>query len=277
MPLSDYIRYGKSAERLGAAIRCGRVSHAYLIEGDRNTDKNGFAEAFASALLCREAPGEGCGSCSTCRKIRDGNYEDLYVVEPQDTTSGKTGSLSIKDADCEELQARLKLRPSAGERNIAVIREAGTMTERAQTRLLKTLEEPPAGTVIMLLTENEEELLPTIRSRTARIRLQELEKVSETPLSEAAERIISMIRRKAFFFDIKKELDTIVKDRRDALALLEAVTACLERELRTGTGEQAEKAARAILLTEKAKRTASGSASYQYAVRDLILKLKGVY
>ena len=152
MTLSAYGKYGSAASKLGDAVRSGIVSHAYIIEGDNNIDKMGFARAFCQALTCREMPGEGCGRCVNCRKIADGNHEDLYVVEPDDQTAAKTGTNSIKDAAVEELQVRLKEKPTAGEHNMAVISDGDTMTTRAQTRFLKTLEEPPDGTVIMILS-----------------------------------------------------------------------------------------------------------------------------
>lgn len=223
MGLSKYRKYGKAAEKLKDAVNSGIVSHAYIIEGDHNIDKMGFSRAFAQALICRQMPGEGCGRCVECRKIQDGNYEDLYVVEPEDTTTRKTGTSSIKDADIEELQVRLKSRPTAGDHNIAIIAGGDTMTPRAQTRFLKTLEEPPEGTVIMILSENSEELLPTINSRCVNIRLYDLEGSSESSGTEAASRIIGMIMNKAFFFDVKEELDNAVKSRNDAYAFLDAV------------------------------------------------------
>ena len=121
MTLSAYGKYGSAASKLGDAIRSGIVSHAYIIEGDSNIDKIGFARAFCQALTCSEMPGEGCGKCVNCRKIADGNHEDLYVVEPDDTTASKNGTDSIKDAAVEELQVRLKEKPAAGDHNMAII------------------------------------------------------------------------------------------------------------------------------------------------------------
>ena len=203
MGLSDFERYGSAAEKLRAAIGSSMVSHAYLIEGDSNADKVGFAKAFAMALLCGEDPGSGCGICPVCRKIAHESYDDLYIVRPEDkgTTSATS---SVKDEQVEKLQAALKARPAAGDRNIAIISGADTMTPRAQNRLLKTLEEPNAGAVIMLLSENADQLLPTIDSRCVRVRL-----VSEGAEDDAdavifAREILQMITEKAFFFDIKK-------------------------------------------------------------------------
>ena len=274
MGLSKYRKYGKAAEKLKDAANSGIVSHAYIIEGDHNIDKMGFSRAFAQALICRQMPGEGCGRCVECRKIQDGNYEDLYVVEPEDTTTRKTGTSSIKDADIEELQVRLKSRPTAGDHNIAIISGGDTMTPRAQTRFLKTLEEPPGGTVIMILSENSEELLPTINSRCVNIRLYDLEGNSESSGTEAASRIIGMIMNKAFFFDVKEELDNAVKSRNDAYAFLDACETLIgERVREQNESMSSEAAERSTQLIEETRRAVKAGASYNYMIRGLVLRL----
>ena len=274
MGLSKYRKYGRAAEKLKDAVNSGIVSHAYIIEGDHNIDKMGFSRAFAQALICRQMPGEGCGRCVECRKIQDGNYEDLYVVEPEDTTSRKTGTSSIKDADIEELQVRLKSRPTAGDHNIAIISGGDTMTPRAQTRFLKTLEEPPEGTVIMILSENSEELLPTINSRCVNIRLYDLEGNSESSGTEAASRIIGMIMNKAFFFDVKEELDNAVKSRNDAYAFLDACETLIgERVREQNESMPPESAERSTQLIEETRRAVKAGASYNYMIRGLVLRL----
>lgn len=274
MGLSKYRKYGKAAEKLKDAVNSGIVSHAYIIEGDHNIDKMGFSRAFAQALICRQMPGEGCGRCVECRKIQDGNYEDLYVVEPEDTTTRKTGTSSIKDADIEELQVRLKSRPTAGDHNIAIIAGGDTMTPRAQTRFLKTLEEPPEGTVIMILSENSEELLPTINSRCVNIRLYDLEGSSESSGTEAASRIIGMIMNKAFFFDVKEELDNAVKSRNDAYAFLDACETLIGERVREQNESMSPEAAeRSTQLIEETRRAVKAGASYNYMIRGLVLRL----
>ena len=246
MTLSAYGKYGSAASKLGDAVRSGIVSHAYIIEGDNNIDKMGFARAFCQALTCREMPGEGCGRCVNCRKIADGNHEDLYVVEPDDQTAAKTGTNSIKDAAVEELQVRLKEKPTAGEHNMAVIADADTMTTRAQTRFLKTLEEPPDGTVIMILSENSEELLPTINSRCVNIRLYDVSGSDSTEGTEEAEKILRMIINREYFADVKAELDKAVKSRQDAYVLLDGMESMVgsivkgRSELRMEAGQAME-------------------------------------
>ena len=275
MTLSAYGKYGSAASKLGDAVRSGIVSHAYIIEGDNNIDKMGFARAFCQALTCREMPGEGCGRCVNCRKIADGNHEDLYVVEPDDQTAAKTGTNSIKDAAVEELQVRLKEKPTAGEHNMAVIADADTMTTRAQTRFLKTLEEPPEGTVIMILSENSEELLPTINSRCVNIRLYDVSGSDSTEGTEEAEKILRMIINREYFADVKAELDKTVKSRQDAYVLLDGMESMVgsivkgRSELRMEPGQ----AMAGTQLIEETRRDIKLGAGYNYRMRGLVLRL----
>ena len=275
MSLSEYGKYGSAAAKLGDAVKSGIVSHAYIIEGDNNIDKLGFARAFCQALTCTVAPGEGCGRCVNCRKIADGNHEDLYIVEPDDTTASKSGTNSIKDAAVEELQVRLKEKPTAGSHNMAIISGGDTMTARAQTRFLKTLEEPPEGTVIMILSENSEELLPTINSRCVNIRLYDVSGSDRGEGNEEAVRIFSMIMNKAYFADIKAELDEAVKSRQDAYMLLDGMESLVGRMVR---GEATPKmspgqAEASTALIEEARRDIKLGAGYNYRIRNLVLRL----
>ena len=276
MGLSMYRKYGAAAAKLRDAVKSGMVSHAYIFEGDSNIDKVGFARAFSQALVCRQMPGEGCGRCIECRKIADGNYEDLYFVEPEDTTARKTGTTTIKDADIEELQVRLKERPAAGDHNLAIISGGDTMTQRAQTRFLKTLEEPPEGTVIMILSENPEELLPTIRSRCVNVRLYDLNGQDESEETGLARKVFSMIMDKALFADIKKEIESIVSTRQDAYEFLDALESLIGSTVR---GREdfviSPEAARASTeMIEEARRDIKLGAGYGYRIKALVLRLE---
>ena len=275
MTLSAYGRYGSAAAKLGDAIKSGIVSHAYIIEGDSNVDKLGFARAFCQALTCREMPGEGCGKCVNCRKIADGNHEDLYVVEPDDTTASKSGANSIKDAAVEDLQVRLKEKPTAGDHNMAIVSDGDTMTARAQTRFLKTLEEPPEGTVIMILSENSEELLPTINSRCVNIRLYDVQGTDRSEGAESAYKIMKMIADKAYFADIKAVLDSTVKSRQDAYGLLDGMESLVGSTIRgrTDIKMNAESAEASTVLIEEARRDIKLGAGYNYRIRGLVLRM----
>lgn len=272
MPLSDYEEYGALAARLGEAVRSGHVAHAYIIEGDRLSPKRDFAISFAEAIMCRQKPGVGCGSCAVCRRLKHGNYEDLYLVEAE--------GRSVKDRAIEELQGNLMRLPSAeGGRNIAVIDGADTMTPRAQNRFLKTLEEPQPGTVIMLLSENSENLLQTIRSRCQTIRLDAFDAGNgsgETAdwTSKAGD-IIGMAVRRTCFYEIRNALEEAVHSRDEALLFLDASERVMRGYMVRSAAEDLEAAALAVRRIEEARRDIAFNVSYKYALRNMLLKIGG--
>ena len=149
------------AERLERLVREGRISHAYIFEGPSDIDKEAFARGFIKGVLCPKGLGENCGMCSICSKIDHGNHEDITYFQ-------KDG-MSVKDAAIMTLQEKIKVRPT-GDRNVFVISDCDTMTPKAQNSLLKTLEEPPGDALIILLSENMENLTPTILSRCVKDR-----------------------------------------------------------------------------------------------------------
>lgn len=269
MSLSDYKDYSILSERLGDAIREDKLGHAYIIEGDSLSGKENFALDFAKAVLCRTAPGVGCDSCSICRRVAHGNYQDLYQVE--------SDNRSVKDKDVFQLQQDLMNVPTGeGERNIAIVPDADTMTVRAQNRFLKTLEEPQVGTLIMLLSENSDNLIPTIRSRCQTIRLYSADgEDNQSEFAEAAEIIIRMAKGKSYYFEVKDKLTAEVKDRKDALELLDAMEHIVRGALfGENSSVDSEDATAIIPLIEEARRDIKINVNYKYALGDLILKLK---
>ena len=268
MSLRNYKEFGKLTARIERAVAAGNISHAYIVEGDSCIDKKSFAKDFVKAVLCPENPGIGCDSCVTCRKIDHDNYEDLYTICADD--------LSLKDAEVAALQEKLKNKPS-GSRNIAIIEDADTMTVRAQNRLLKTLEEPAAGTVIILLSENTENLLPTITSRCIIYRLDNYVAAGDAIDLSGAEDILNMITEGAYFCDLKDKLTGIVKDRKEAFRLLDGLERLYRRYL---TEDEPQALRRAKMISdiryiEEARRDLLANVNYKYALRNLILKIGG--
>ena len=161
-----------------AAVRsmlATRVPHAILLAGPASVGKLPLAMDLAAALLCTGATGADrpCRTCRGCRMVEHGNHPDLHRLEPE----GAGGQIRIGDRLHPEpgtvrgLAVELALLPVEGGARVAVLRDAHRMNDDAQSALLKTLEEPPAGTTLILCADDEERLLPTVRSRCARIRL----------------------------------------------------------------------------------------------------------
>ncbi len=151
------------------------VPHAILISGPASVGKASLALDIASGLLCSGATGADrpCRSCRTCRMVEHGNHGDLHLLAPGGAGMQiKIGEeLNPEAGTVRHLISELVLLPIEGGQRVAVIRDADRMGDDAQGALLKTLEEPPPRTTIILCADDEERLLPTIRSRCARLRL----------------------------------------------------------------------------------------------------------
>ena len=167
MSWDDIVGHEAIKAYLRRLIKSGRVAHAYALVGREGIGKTLMALVFAQALLCPATrDGAPCGECRACRMASRGQHPDLHLLAPDD------GVLGIEKV--RELQRELALKPYAAERKIAVIDGADALTVAAQNCLLKTLEEPPGNTVILLVAENAEALLATVRSRCQLVRLQPL-------------------------------------------------------------------------------------------------------
>jgi DNA polymerase-3 subunit delta' len=136
-----------------------RVAHAYLFEGMRGTGKKEIALLLTKSLFCEQLV-EGykpCESCKNCLRINNGNHPDVHIVEPD--------GLSIKVEQIRNLQAEFSKKGVESINKVYLISHADKMSVSASNSLLKFLEEPNPGTVAFLLTEQVQQLLPTILSR----------------------------------------------------------------------------------------------------------------
>ena len=151
------------------AIATGNVSHAYILSGEEGMGKRTLAEAFALTLMCQDRHGgEPCGQCHACKQVLSGNHPDVI-----DVTHEKPASIGVDDVR-RQINDTVSIKPYSGGYKLYIVDEAQKMTVQAQNALLKTIEEPPAYVVILLLTSNEEIFLPTILSRCVKLSLKPL-------------------------------------------------------------------------------------------------------
>lgn len=199
MAFSNILGHGFIKEALVNAAKEGRVSHAYIFSGPEGIGKRLAAIEFAKLLNC-ESPdyttdegGEAC-PCGACSKIERGIHPDVFLVEH---TSGRDIRI---DQIRKEVEERVQWSPFEGKTTVAIVDDAHKMNANAQNAFLKTLEEPNAHTVIILLTSQINLLLPTIRSRTQLFEFAPLpedvviSKLAElTGLSEAEQRVTARL------------------------------------------------------------------------------------
>lgn len=154
-------------EHIGFDIAKGRASHAYIIEGPAGSGKHTIARMIASALSCLNSDNDAyplpCGICDNCRKIKDFNSGDVVYVNKEDKASiGVDAVRTIREG--------LYVMPNDSDYRTYIIEEADKMTPAAQNAFLLSLEEPPSFVVFLLLTEDRQKLLETIRSRAQIVR-----------------------------------------------------------------------------------------------------------
>lgn len=190
MNLLRGVRGQNRADRLlGSALADGRLAHAYLFAGPEGTGKLTSALALASAVMCRESP-TWCGECRHCDRIARMDHPDVRMTIPSKkstapeeladlmATRARDGLTPLRIAGnpyigidhVRELQARLARPAFESGWRVEILLDAHRMTEQAANALLKSLEEPPEDTLIILLTSAIQWLLPTIRSRAHLVR-----------------------------------------------------------------------------------------------------------
>lgn len=278
-------------ETLRRLVEEDHISHAYILEGLETAWLEETAYRLIQAVLCRGNGEKPCGVCSSCRKIEQGEHEDLFFAEPS--------GASLKDEDIEAVQRRLAKKPYSGGRNAALIRSAETMTLRAQNRLLKTLEEPPGQALIVLLTKNAEQLLPTIRSRCIVYSLERETRSREEaalPARTLAETVGGMLLDRAPFYAVAERLSEIVQDREAAQFFLEELElwyrdlmlfaytpelvrnrseAACDRLRQSGTKIRKEDCSRMVRLIEEAWQDLEHNGNVGYALKGMILSAMG--
>lgn len=175
MKFQDVVGQEQITGHLQNAIRMGKVSHAYIIQGEAGSGKKMLADIFATALQCEEGGIEPCGHCQSCKQAVSGNHPDIRRVIHEKATIG------VDDIRLQ-LNNDILVKPYSRPYKVYIIDEAEKMTEQAQNAMLKTIEEPPEYAVILLLTVNAKLLLPTILSRCILLNIRPVARQAVTKL-----------------------------------------------------------------------------------------------
>lgn len=175
---------GNSAAKrvLSRAVATQAIHGSYIFAGPQGVGKYRFAVEFAKALACPNSSGEACDRCSVCRRIESGDFLDVATLRPD----GK----NIKVDQIRELIPQVYTTPAESRRRVFILDDADALNDASSNALLKTLEEPPPTSVLILVVTNPYRLLPTIRSRSQILWF--------TPLSvqETAELISSRLKQR---------------------------------------------------------------------------------
>ncbi|XXF75717.1 DNA polymerase III subunit delta' [Myxococcaceae bacterium GXIMD 01537] len=270
MTLATVVGQPRAIDALQSALRSGAVHHAYLFAGPEGVGKELAAVGLAQALTCPERPDEGCGSCASCTRLARGLHPDVSWLMPdaervERGLAGRsdfpgTPSREIRVEQIRNLQERIALRGLESRRKVALIVSAHTMNVQAQNAFLKTLEEPPAETTLVLIASAMDRLLPTIRSRCGKVHFGPLpadliaERVQrERKLDAPSARLAATMAGGSLGRALSMDLDVLAR-RKDILVAFEALRpedvlpALAFAEAHGGSREDAEQALELLVL-----------------------------
>ncbi len=164
MPFRDLVGHRHLLELVAAAAARESLPPSLIFAGPDGVGKRSAAVALAQLVNCATpVDRDACGTCASCTRIARLVHADVFMVEP-----GDTGVIKVDQV--REVIERTAYRPFEGRRRVVIVDEADALVAEAQNALLKTLEEPPAASMFVLVTARPDELLPTVRSRCQRLR-----------------------------------------------------------------------------------------------------------
>ncbi len=272
---SDFDNNKKVVNKLTDNILSNKINHGYIFEGPTSAEKFELAKAFAKGIVCQSKPGDGCGLCPACIKIEKEVHIDFVVIE--ETQARGSSTKSIKNQQIKDLQERLSKTPIEAERNIAILKQAQTISEEGYNTFLKTLEEPPEGTVLILLVENSKLIPDTIRSRCVKYFIvEEMKKDFNDSKKNTIIELVELLIEKKPYFKIKPLIDKYTKEKEDSLFLLDQ----LELEVRNMLINEDKRISKefafmAIDEIEKARTEVQRNMSKAYAIKKMVLRIGG--
>lgn len=282
----------KIKAELEKAVKQNKTSHSYLFVGISGIGKKMIAKEFAKMLLCLNEE-QYCNNCKSCLEFQNNNQPDFIQIEPEGN--------SIKIEQIRELQKRVQEKPIISNKKIYIIDDADLMTQEAQNCLLKTLEEPPEFTTIILIGSNENAFLPTIKSRCMILHFQKIEdneirlfleqnyemtNISQNMLDtfqgsikkaislkdkqeeyQIIENLITNLSKKDLI-DILNEAELLYKEKEEIYETLDYINIILLKMSRTQPIYS-----NCIGIVEETKKRLRQNANYDMTIDDLLFKL----
>jgi DNA polymerase-3 subunit delta' len=236
---------------LRRAVATGRVAHAYAFVGPPGVGRRLTALAFAQACLCPEG---GCGTCPSCRRVAAGQHPDCQVLAPTPPRDNPRGAAALRIEQVRELERWAALAPLAAPRKVFILDDADRMTLPTAQALLKTLEEPPPRTLLVLVVANPRALPPTVLSRCQRVRFRPLAETVAAALLEARgvdpgdSRLLARLSQGQIGPALATDLATVRTRRQTALALAAAPAVRIGLALDAAGLERPDRATAAALL-----------------------------
>ncbi|MCF7854393.1 MAG: hypothetical protein K9N51_06315 [Candidatus Pacebacteria bacterium] len=194
MPLADFkTDYADLCARLCRIRGSDRLGHAYLFVGDDTQFLEQFAKAWIQVCACHSPgdDGDACGACKICRQIQGDTYPELYTLRPM------SKSRQILVEEMRDFEHKLLLTGTPGKLKAGLVLEADRLNTQAQNSFLKTLEEPPKGSMLVLATTQPRGLLPTIRSRCQTVSLLQNKKTYDFAMDCGLFPLLSRLRQGA--------------------------------------------------------------------------------
>ena len=251
-------------ELLENAIKSKKIVNGYMFSGSKSTKNFEYAKMFAKMILCFKQEGTSCDKCTSCMMFDDDNHPDYYEIN-------KDAGESIKIDEIRQMQDRIIEKPITSEKKVYVINNAENMTVEAQNCLLKTLEEPPEFITIILVSNNENTILTTIKSRCTKVvfteeNTKELTE-EEKERYEELEKIFGNVE-KYLSIDLLNKLDVLYKDKDNIFENLDFIN-----EIFIKKAKYDFRYLDYIDYVEETKSKLKLNANYDMSIDNLILKI----
>ncbi len=277
-------------------IESNNISHSYIFSGISGIGKFLFAKEFAKAILCSDSKNKPCNKCKSCESFENANNPDITIIDEKDN--------SIKTQNIKELAKDILEKPIQSNKKVYIINNSENMTKEAQNSLLKTLEEPPEYVVIILITNNENLLLNTIKSRCIKISFMKLsnDEIKEylnrnsisinnnifKAIGGSIEKAIILQDKQEIYEEVEKvfsnienmnELqilgikETVFKDKEEVYSILDYINTIFYDKILNNINN-INKYEKCIEIIEETKLRLKGNSNYDMTIDNLLLSIE---